>query len=80
MASATKRTKATIPRTKVLSESAKAEVISLRRSFADIQNIESLHHRIDCGDCAKRYRDAADRVHIKTLILDRIDQLNTGAA
>lgn len=68
------------PRPKVLSEADKAEIISLRKSLAELQKVEILHHRIECPDCAKRFRDAANTAGIRTLIIERIEQINRGVA
>lgn len=68
------------PRPIVLSEADKAEIIALRKSLRELQNVEVLHHRIECPDCAKRFRDAANTAGIRVLILERIEQLNRSVA
>lgn len=67
-------------RPQILSAADKAEIISLRKSLRELQNVEILHHRIECPDCAKRFRDASNTAGIRTLIIERIEQLNRSAA
>lgn len=68
------------PRPQVLSQADKAEIIALRKSLLELQQVELLHHRIECPDCARRFRDAANTAGIRMLIVERIEQLNRSAA